>query len=760
MRKLVFEEAAIPEVIAEPALPIDFMRGRWLQFSEFSDWNDVARWADTLFSVNASESPEFSQLVGELTSLKSDEERVAKALEVVQSDIRYFSIALGENSHRPAQPGEVLKRRYGDCKDKAFLLTALLRAVSIDSRPMLLSVRRKSGLNKSLPSPLTFDHAIVRVRLANRAYFLDATRQGQHGRIDRMGQPYEGAEGLVVAGDTAGLTTIETPNILDLMRSELSETAYVSEMGGDGEVQSRSIANGQDAEALRVLFQQVSRDRLQALYTEVVAKNYPGAKLLGDIAINDDRLNNIVTVTTRATVPKLTKEEKQMWYLRFSPSNLAGAIAPLPTSGRTTPMAMPYFPYEGKYTFNVEFPASVRVPRDSLKHSVKNSNFTYDASILYNGSSTTTNITLKTIAAVVQPKDFKKYSDDVTALGHAISALVPVPKRFVRPGKVAAKEDPANRLRRQIADNAAAQTRLINSRTLTGVKLASAYCDRSTYNLYLDKLKQVFADLDKAYKLAPADGAIAVCRADANFHIGAFDKSAEDYSRAITLDAKDSWTFQGRGLTKFYSGNYESAVTDLTKASELADASRRTYVDLWLASSYRRLKKELPDDLKARSAADPRGEWPKPVLAAVAGVLKADDLIAILESKTGEDKLLASTEAFFFLGQLYLDQGDRAAAEEYFKKARATNALMYIEFVTAKFELDALAGGNQIVTGAVAAPKPTSGSAAAPTSAAAPSPTGISAPEQSPTAPPPVRKKKPATNPDWNTNALQLPLEP
>ncbi len=50
-----------------------------------------------------------------------------------------------------------------------------------------------------LPSPLTFDHAIVQVKFGNKAYYLDATRLGQHGRLDRMGQTYEDSEGLVVA---------------------------------------------------------------------------------------------------------------------------------------------------------------------------------------------------------------------------------------------------------------------------------------------------------------------------------------------------------------------------------------------------------------------------------------------------------------------------------------------------------------------------------------------------------------------------------
>ena len=39
-----------------------------------------------------------------LRALPTDEARIAAALEFVQSEIRYFSVSLGESSHRPASP--------------------------------------------------------------------------------------------------------------------------------------------------------------------------------------------------------------------------------------------------------------------------------------------------------------------------------------------------------------------------------------------------------------------------------------------------------------------------------------------------------------------------------------------------------------------------------------------------------------------------------------------------------------------------------
>jgi len=139
----------------------------------------------------------------------------------VQSEVRYFSISLGENSHRPEVPDVVLRRRYGDCKDKSFLLIALLRELGIKSRPVLLEIGRHRGLETTLPSAQLFDHAIVEVTVRDRKYYLDPTRLGQHGNLERMGQAHEDSQILVVAPETTDLARITTPNLKDLVREEL-----------------------------------------------------------------------------------------------------------------------------------------------------------------------------------------------------------------------------------------------------------------------------------------------------------------------------------------------------------------------------------------------------------------------------------------------------------------------------------------------------------------------------------------------------------
>ena len=97
------------------------------------------------------------------------------ALRFVQDDVRYTGLEIGAGAYRPSQPGVVLARRFGDCKDKVFLLVTLLRAMGVEAYPALVHSRMGIGVAERAPSPGAFDHVIAKVRFKDRDYWLDAT---------------------------------------------------------------------------------------------------------------------------------------------------------------------------------------------------------------------------------------------------------------------------------------------------------------------------------------------------------------------------------------------------------------------------------------------------------------------------------------------------------------------------------------------------------------------------------------------------------
>jgi lipoprotein NlpI len=65
-------------------------------------------------------------------------------------------------------------------------------------------------------------------------------------------------------------------------------------------------------------------------------------------------------------------------------------------------------------------------------------------------------------------------------------------------------------------------------------------------------------------------------------------------------------------------------------------------------------------------------------------------MLKTLESKAGDDRAMASSEGYFYLGQYFAARGDAAKAREYFERARRLNIIVYTEHIAAGFELQRL----------------------------------------------------------------------
>ena len=504
LRSLRFEEKSIPDTAIEQFAPADYSTFRVMQFSEFSGWNDVVSWANDLFQVNDVADDEFQKVVEKLRDLPGNEQRVAAALEFVQSEIRYFSVALGESSHRPTPPNIVLQRRYGDCKDKSLLLISLLKALGIQSEPVLLDALRRKAPAKLLPSPLAFDHAIVRVDVDGKVFYLDPTRLGQHGRLDRMGQSHEGAAVLVIASGTRELVTIASPNALELTCERAVGDRHPAEARSRWIVaDAADLERDVSAEVMRITREHLPASQFDKLFAESMQSRYPGAKLVGELQVDDDRVNNIVSVAVTYDVPGLATENTGNWFVRYMPINIQGALLPPPPSGRTAPFIVGGFPLEAHYTFEVKFPEEVSAVADPRSASVEDKQFTYAVTASFRGNQFKTTIDLKTLADRVETADLQKYGEDLRAANNLARGVVLVTKDEIKSLAAPDKASFAQHLRDVLQEGIDKYTKTINSGKLAANDLADAYCERSANYVSLDMMENALRDANEALKLAP-----------------------------------------------------------------------------------------------------------------------------------------------------------------------------------------------------------------------------------------------------------------
>jgi tetratricopeptide (TPR) repeat protein len=175
--------AKLPEVPKNS--PSRFAQQPAIQFSSFPDWAAVARVMAPLYAVKDTIAPE-SDLAAKVDAIAARSpdplRRMADALRLVQDEVRYELIALGNGNYVPQTPADTWAKRYGDCKAKTRLLLAILDRLGIPAEPVMASSKRGDAVAEMLPSALAFDHVFVRARPGGSSggeeFWLDGTMLG------------------------------------------------------------------------------------------------------------------------------------------------------------------------------------------------------------------------------------------------------------------------------------------------------------------------------------------------------------------------------------------------------------------------------------------------------------------------------------------------------------------------------------------------------------------------------------------------------
>jgi uncharacterized protein DUF3857/transglutaminase superfamily protein len=152
----------------------------------FDSWIEMGRWEATLAQDRRNSTPEIKQKVAALTaSTPATLEKMRALARFVQADIRYVAIQLGIGGWQPHPAPDIFAHKYGDCKDKATLMSTLLKEIGVDS--YYLSVNTERGtVTPATPATRWFDHEILAVHLPDDVK--DASLQAvfEHPRLGRL----------------------------------------------------------------------------------------------------------------------------------------------------------------------------------------------------------------------------------------------------------------------------------------------------------------------------------------------------------------------------------------------------------------------------------------------------------------------------------------------------------------------------------------------------------------------------------------------
>lgn len=254
VREIAVEQGPMkPLEDVPPFLPPDAPRGPHVAFSTGKDWATLATGYSAIVDQQlkgfnaANYLPKFSAGAGR-------EEKILAIVEKLNREIRYTGIEFAEATVIPHSPDDVVKRKYGDCKDKSSLAVALLRAAGIPAHVALLRSSSGKDVEQELPGMHAFNHAIVYVP-GEPDFWLDLTDPDV--RLGVIAPSNQGRFALVARAQTTGLMrtpeltaednrAIETREFLlpELGRAKIIETTetfgavdrvYRGEFGGASE---------------------------------------------------------------------------------------------------------------------------------------------------------------------------------------------------------------------------------------------------------------------------------------------------------------------------------------------------------------------------------------------------------------------------------------------------------------------------------------------------------------------------------------------
>ncbi len=170
-------------------------------------WEAVGRNYYQLITKRLEPNLEITALAtGLVASCSTDSQRITVLYEYLQENTRYLGFYEGLDGILPETASSVHERGYGDCKGLASYLIALLLAVDIEARPVLVRTASLGPLDETLPNMTQFNHAIVWADVGEQGMWLDAVVD--HCPAGMIVSQDTASKVLLLRDENAGLMTI------------------------------------------------------------------------------------------------------------------------------------------------------------------------------------------------------------------------------------------------------------------------------------------------------------------------------------------------------------------------------------------------------------------------------------------------------------------------------------------------------------------------------------------------------------------------
>lgn len=423
-------EIMIPNLRAfemEDQIPSWIIPYNYFALSSMKSWKAVNTWAQRVFALP--EKPDLNAVFQEVFNGKeTTEEKLNTLINYVQDDIRYMGIETGIGSIKPFPPEQVVKKRFGDCKDKSLLLVSLLKQIGIDKAyPALVNTTMKQNVDDPFPSNQVFNHCIVTFTYHDSVFWVDPTIALQGGDFRTIYNTDHG-KALIIGLPS---DTLYPMNLVPIdSRAEIIEEFTIPSFSEPAKLKITSNRYGIAADMRRADLEYHTSKALSDAVSDELKMLFPVVNKSDELIIADDMDKNKITVTYNYEVDsywqdgdKASNDElKGYWVFRFEPLTLYSYLEVSPCKDRIFDFAMAH-PSDIHYRVIFHFPKDILIQDDYDLYD--NVGFTFEEKTeQLNSRTLQIDYILKTKTYAVKAADYKKVCEQKNKITKSLPVVI------------------------------------------------------------------------------------------------------------------------------------------------------------------------------------------------------------------------------------------------------------------------------------------------------------------------------------------------
>ncbi|NCA76500.1 MAG: DUF3857 domain-containing protein [Alphaproteobacteria bacterium] len=426
-RQLEISLYNIKPVKLEDNIPGWIIPFKYFSLSSFKTWKEVNNWAQQVFALN--NEPDLTVVFNEIFSgNETMDEKINKVINYVQDDIRYMGIESGIGSIKPFPPDQVVKQRFGDCKDKSLLLVSLLKKIGIDKAyPVLVNTNMKQNLDEFYPSNEVFNHCIVKFEFNDTTHWVDPTLTQQGGDWKDLSIIDHG-KALVIRIPSDTLS--EMPVGKGIYNIKITDEYSMKSFTDPASLVIKSVRHGLEADIRRILIEQHPANEFSKRVTEDLKRYYPTVNTTKDLKIEDDIDKNVFSMTYQYEIDGFwqdgdkmpDKESAGYWFFKFEPFTLYTDFNLKGCMKRT-------FDYALNFPLNMTYTVIFHCPKDLLVYDkytkYENESFSFDEKIeQLSSNSFQVMYNYKTKSQIIKAGDYEKICEEKSKIAKTLPIII------------------------------------------------------------------------------------------------------------------------------------------------------------------------------------------------------------------------------------------------------------------------------------------------------------------------------------------------